>query len=47
MPAKGFQAIRMLVEGYSCREIGERLGVPANHVTAWVAKAQKSIIKTV
>ena len=44
--AKGLQAIRMLMEGYSNREIGEWFGVPANHVTAWVAKARKSIMKT-
>ena len=39
--AKGFQAIRMLMDGYTNREIGERFGVPANHVTAWVARARK------
>ena len=39
--AKGLQAIRLLADGYSNREIGERFGVPANHVTAWVAKARK------
>lgn len=38
--AKGFQAIRLLADGYSNREIGERFGVPANHVTAWVSKAR-------
>lgn len=38
---KGFQAIRILMDGYTNREIGERFGVPANHVTAWVARAQK------
>jgi len=41
--ANGFQAIRLLAEGYSNREIGERFGVPANHVTAWVAKARKRL----
>lgn len=41
--AKGIQAIRMLADGYSSREIGERFGVPANHITAWVAKARKHI----
>ena len=35
------QAIRLLAEGYSNREIGELFGVPANYVTAWVAKARK------
>ena len=39
--AKGFQAIRLLAQGYTSREIGEQFGVQANHVTAWVAKARK------
>lgn len=39
--AKGIQAIRLLADGYTNREVGERFGVPANHVTAWVAKARK------
>lgn len=39
--AKGIQAIRLLIRGYSSREIGERCGVPATHVTAWVAKARR------
>lgn len=38
---KGIQAIRLLADGYTSREIGEHFGVPANHVTAWVAKARK------
>jgi len=41
--AKGIWAIRMRIEGYSCREIGEVLGSPANHVTAWIAKARKHL----
>lgn len=41
--AKGIQAIRMRVMGYSSREIGELLGAPANHVTAWVSKARNHI----
>ena len=41
--AKGFQAIRMLMDGYTNREIGEMFGVPANHVTAWVARARKML----
>ena len=41
--AKGFQAIRLMVQGYSSREIGEQFGVQANHVTAWVAKARKQL----
>lgn len=28
MTAKGFQAIRMLMDGYTNREIGEMFGVP-------------------
>ncbi len=39
--AKGFQAIRLLTQGYTSLEIGERFGAQANHVTAWVAKARK------
>ena len=41
--AKGFQAIRMLMDGYTNREIGEMFGVPANHVTAWVSRARKAL----
>ena len=41
--AKGFQAIRLLAQGYTSREIGERFGAQANHVTAWVAKARKQL----
>lgn len=41
--AKGIQAIRMRIDGYSSKEIGELLGVPTNHVTAWVSKARKHI----
>lgn len=44
--AKGIQAIRLLAEGYSNREIGEVFGVPANHITAWVTKARKALAKT-
>ena len=42
---KGIQAIRLLADGYSNREIGERFGVPTNHVTAWVAKARRLIAR--
>lgn len=42
--AKGFMAIRMLMEGYTNREIGERFGVPANHVTAWVSRARRVLL---
>lgn len=41
--AKGFQAIRLLADGYNSREIGERFGVQANHVSAWIAKARKHL----
>jgi len=40
---KGLQAVPMRIDGFSCREIGERLGSPANHVTAWIAKARKHL----
>lgn len=40
--AKGIEAIRLLAQGYSHREIGERMGgASANNVTAWVARARK------
>lgn len=44
--AKGFQAIRLMAQGYSSREIGEQFGVQANHVTAWVAKARRYLCAT-
>jgi len=40
--AKGIEAIRLLAQGFTHREIGERMGgVSANNVSAWVAKARK------
>jgi len=40
--AKGIEAIRLLADGYTNREIGERMGgVNANNVTAWVSKARR------
>ena len=42
--AKGIRAIRMRIDGYSSKEIGELLGAPANHVTAWVSKARKPVL---
>jgi RNA polymerase sigma factor (sigma-70 family) len=40
--AKGIAAILLLADGYSHREIGERMGgVSANNVSAWVARARK------
>lgn len=41
--AKGIRAIRMRIDGYSSKEIGQRLGAPANHVTAWISKARNHI----
>lgn len=38
---KGMQAIRLRAKGYSTSEIGEILGAPDNHVTAWEARARK------
>ena len=39
--AKGIDAIRLMAEGYTCREIGELMGgVSANNVTAWISKAR-------
>ena len=39
--AKGIDAIRLLADGYSNREIGELMGgVSANNITAWVSKAR-------
>ena len=40
--AKGIEAIRLLAQGYSHREIGNLMGgASANNVTAWVARARK------
>lgn len=40
--AKGIEAIRMLAQGYTHREIGECIGgASANNVSAWVARARK------
>ena len=39
---KGIDAIRLLADGYTNRDIGERMGgVRANNVSAWVSKARK------
>jgi len=39
---KGIQAIRLLADGYTNREIGELMGgASANNVTAWVARARR------
>jgi len=40
--AMGIAAIRMLADGYTHREIGDRMGgASANNVSAWVARARK------
>lgn len=38
---KGIRAMLLMEKGYTSREIGERLGVKANLVCAWVSKARK------
>lgn len=38
---KGLDAMLLMARGYTCREIGERLGASNNLVTAWVSKARK------
>jgi len=39
--AKGIDAIRLMADGYTCREIGELMGgVSANNVAAWISKAR-------
>ena len=38
--AKGIRALRLKARGYTSREIGQIMGAPANHVTAWIAKAR-------
>ena len=34
---KGIDALLLMADGYSCREIGERYGAAPNVVTAWVS----------
>lgn len=38
---KGIEALLLMADGCSSREIGERYGVAPNVVTAWVSKARK------
>ena len=38
---KGLDAMLLMARGYTCREIGEKLGATDNLVTAWVSKARK------
>jgi RNA polymerase sigma factor (sigma-70 family) len=40
---KGIIALRLLSQGYTYREIGERMNVSANNVSAWVARARKAL----
>lgn len=39
--AKGIRALRLMVDGYTAREIGEQMGASANNVTAWVLRARR------
>ena len=39
--AKGIRALRMMSEGYSCKEISAHYGTTANNITAWMSKARK------
>ena len=46
MISKGIDAIRMMADGYTAREVGEIMGgVPAKNVTAWVSKARAHLKK--
>lgn len=38
---KGIDAIRLMSEGYTCREIGEQIGAADKQVAAMVSKARK------
>lgn len=40
---KGVQALMLMVEGYSCKEIGHMFGVDAKTITAWVSRARKKL----
>ena len=39
--AKGIDAMILMSQGYTSREIGERMGASAKLVCAWVSKARK------
>jgi len=46
MISKGIDAIRMMADGYTAREVGEMMGgIPAKNVTAWVSKARACLKK--
>ena len=38
---KGIDAMVLMAKGYTCREIGERIGASDNLVSAYVSKARK------
>ena len=38
---EGIEAIRLMAEGFTCREIGEQMGATDKVVTAWISKARK------
>lgn len=39
--AKGIDAMLLMAKGYTCREIGEKMGASDNLVSAYVSKARK------
>lgn len=39
--AKGIKALRLMAQGYTCREIGTQMGATDKLVCAWVSKARK------
>lgn len=44
--SKGIAAIRLMAQGYSCKEIGVRFdGASANNVSAWISRARKHLMK--
>ena len=38
---KGIEAIRLMADGFTCREIGEQMGTTDKVVAAWISKARK------
>ena len=38
---EGIEAIRLMAEGFTCREIGEQMGATDKVVAAWISKARK------
>ena len=41
---KGITALKLRTQGYTAKEIGERMHAPANHVTAWISRARKYLL---